>query len=171
MRDTVTEYTTETIFTWGAPPLKFGVGAVDELGHECARLDLARVLIVTDAGPARTGVPERVADSLQSVGIESTIFDGAHSDPTDASLRAAVEFAGGTDCDGFLAVGGGSAIDTAKAINLMTTYPGDVMDYVNQPIGEGKSPPGPLYTMIDDPSTSGISAESTTDCVIVLLDL
>src|SRR5690625_1302045 len=112
MRDTVTEYTTETIFTWGAPPLKFGVGAVDELGHECARLDLARVLIVTDAGLARTGVPERVADSLQAVGIESTIFDGAHSEPTDASLRDAVEFAGGTDWDGFLAVGGGSAIDT-----------------------------------------------------------
>lgn len=171
MRDTVTEYTTETIFTWGAPPLKFGVGAVDELGHECARLDLARVLIVTDAVLARTGVPERVADSLQAVGIESTIFDGAHSEPTDASLRDAVEFAGGTDWDGFLAVGGGSAIDTAKAINLMTTYPGDVMDYVNQPIGEGKSPPGPLKPLIAVPTTAGTGAESTAVCILDLLDL
>src|SRR5699024_6150171 len=126
MRDTVTEYTTETIFTWGAPPLKFGVGAVDELGHECGRLDLGRVLIVTGAGLAPPAAPQRVAASLQAVDTKSTISDGAHSEPTDASLRDAVEFAGGTDWDGFLAVGGGSAIDTAKAINLMTTYPGDV---------------------------------------------
>src|SRR5699024_12299870 len=48
MRDTVTEYMTETIFTWGAPPLKFGVGAVDELGHECARLDWGRGVVVPD---------------------------------------------------------------------------------------------------------------------------
>src|SRR5699024_12595153 len=84
-----------------------------------------------------------------------------HSEPTDASLRDAVEFAGGTDWDGFLAVGGGSAIDTAKAINLMTTYPGDVMDYANQPIGEGKSPPGPLKPLIAVPTTAGTGAEST----------
>src|SRR5699024_12587604 len=94
----------------------------------------------------------------------------AHSEPTDASLRDAVEFADGTDWDGFLAVGGGSAIDTAKAINLMTTYPGDVMDYVNQPIGEGKTPPGPLKPLIAVPTTAGTGAETTAVRSLALLD-
>jgi alcohol dehydrogenase class IV len=165
------EYLTETVFTWGAPPLKFGVGAVDELGHECSGHDMRRVLIVTDPGVAETGAPQRAAASLKSVGIESVVFDRAGSEPTDASLREAVEFARGTEWDGFVAVGGGSSIDTAKAVNLLTTYPGDVMDYVNKPVGEGKAPPGPLKPLIAVPTTAGTGAESTAVCIVDLLDL
>jgi alcohol dehydrogenase class IV len=165
------EYLTETIFTWGAPPLKFGVGAVDELGHECSGHDMHRVLIVTDPGVAETGAPQRAAASLKSVDIESVVFDRAGSEPTDASLREAVEFARGTEWDGFVAVGGGSSIDTAKAVNLLTTYPGDVMEYVNQPVGEGKAPPGPLKPLIAVPTTAGTGAESTAVCIVDLLDL
>jgi alcohol dehydrogenase class IV len=56
-----TEYRTETVFTWGAPPLKFGVGALDELGFDLGQLGLSRVLIVTDEGVAATGIPARAA--------------------------------------------------------------------------------------------------------------
>lgn len=165
------EYLTETIFTWGAPPLKFGVGAVDELGFECSGHDMHRVLIVTDPGVAETGAPERAAQSLKSRDIECVVFDRAHSEPTDASLREAVDFARDTEWDGFVAVGGGSSIDTAKAVNLLTTYPGDVMDYVNKPIGDGRVPPGPLKPLIAVPTTAGTGAESTAVCVLDLLEL
>ena len=130
----MTEYRTETVFTWGAPPLKFGVGALDEIGFDCAQLGLERVLIVTDEGVAATGIPGRAAESMQSAGLKPTVFSGAHVEPTDESFRAAAQFAGDTDWDGFVAVGGGSSIDTAKAINLLTTNPGDLMDYVNKPV-------------------------------------
>jgi hydroxyacid-oxoacid transhydrogenase len=137
----MTEYRTETVFTWGAPPLKFGVGALDEIGFDCAQLGLERVLIVTDEGVAATGIPGRAAESMQHAGLKPTVFAGAHVEPTDVSFRAAAEFAGETDWDGFVAVGGGSSIDTAKAINLLTTNPGDLMDYVNKPVGGGQAPP------------------------------
>lgn len=167
----MTEYLTETVFTWGAPPMKFGVGAVDELGHECGQLGLKRVLIVTDSGVAATGAPQRAAEALKDVDIDSTVYDGAHSEPTDESLRAAVDFASDGNWDGFVAVGGGSSIDTAKAINLMTTYPGDLMDYVNQPIGAGKAPPGAVKPLVAVPTTAGTGAESTAVCILDLLDL
>lgn len=167
----MTEYATETIFTWGAPPLKFGVGAADELGFECAQLGLGRVLIVTDPAVAETGAPERVRVSLRSSGIAATVYDEAHSEPTDASLRAAIRFASGTEWDGFIAVGGGSAIDTAKAINLMTTYPGDLLDYVNKPVGNGQAPPGPVKPLVAVPTTAGTGAESTAVCILDLLGL
>ena len=167
----MTEYRTETVFTWGAPPLKFGVGALDEIGFDCAQLGLERVLIVTDEGVAATGLPSRAAESMQNAGLKPTVFTGVHVEPTDESFRAAVEFAGVTDWDGFVAVGGGSSIDTAKAINLLTTNPGDLMDYVNKPVGGGKAPTQPLKPLVAVPTTAGTGAESTAMCILDILSL
>ena len=167
----MTEYRTETVFTWGAPPLKFGVGALDEIGFDCAQLGLERVLIVTDEGVAATGIPGRAAESMQNAGLKPTVFSGAHVEPTDESFRAAAEFAGDTDWDGFVAVGGGSSIDTAKAINLLTTNPGDLMDYVNKPVGGGKAPTMPLKPLVAVPTTAGTGAESTAMCILDILAL
>jgi hydroxyacid-oxoacid transhydrogenase len=167
----MTEYRTETVFTWGAPPLKFGVGALDEIGFDCAQLGLERVLIVTDEGVAATGVPHRAAESMQNAGLKPTVFSGVHVEPTDESFRAAAEFAGDTDWDGFVAVGGGSSIDTAKAINLLTTNPGDLMDYVNKPVGGGKAPTQPLKPLVAVPTTAGTGAESTAMCILDILAL
>jgi hydroxyacid-oxoacid transhydrogenase len=167
----MTEYRTETVFTWGAPPLKFGVGALDEIGFDCAQLGLERVLIVTDEGVAATGVPHRAAASMQNAGLKPTVFSGVHVEPTDESFRAAAEFAGDTDWDGFVAVGGGSSIDTAKAINLLTTNPGDLMDYVNKPVGGGKAPTQPLKPLVAVPTTAGTGAESTAMCILDILAL
>lgn len=168
------EMLTETVFTWGAPPIKFGAGSVDELAHECARFDVRRVLVVTDRHVADTGVPQRVVDTLGADGLKTTVFDGVHVEPTDRSFQEAVDFArdagGDAGWDGFIAVGGGSSIDTAKAINLMTTYPADILDYVNKPVGQGKSPPGPLKPLIAVPTTAGTGAESTPVCIVDILD-
>jgi hydroxyacid-oxoacid transhydrogenase len=165
------ELTTETVFTWGAPPLKFGVGATDELGYDLAQLGVERVLVVTDAGVAATGIPGRIADALNGAGLNAEVYDGVHVEPTDQSFREAVAFASEGDWDGFVAVGGGSSIDTAKAINLMTTHPGDVMEYVNKPVGEGKAPPGPLKPLVAVPTTAGTGSESTPVCVLDILGL
>ncbi|WP_020573474.1 hydroxyacid-oxoacid transhydrogenase [Actinopolymorpha alba] len=161
----------ETIFTWAGPALKFGVGAVDEIGYDVAALGTNRVLVLTDPGVAATGVPQRVLDSLRASGLVAELFTGVHVEPTDASVRAAVDFAMGGGWDGFVAVGGGSAIDTAKAVNLMTTYPADLVEYLNPPIGEGKPPAGPVKPLIAVPTTAGTGAESTAVCVMDLLDL
>ncbi|MGH9243094.1 MAG: hydroxyacid-oxoacid transhydrogenase [Acidimicrobiales bacterium] len=164
-------FPTETVFTWAAPPIKFGIGASDELGHDLGQLGVERVLVLTDPGVAATGVTERLAEVIRAVDIKAEVYEGVHVEPTDASFRAAVEFAGGGEWDGFVAVGGGSAIDTAKAVNLMTTYPGDVMDYVNRPLGEGKAPPGPLKPLVAVPTTAGTGSESTPVCILDILGL
>lgn len=165
------ELITESVFTWGGTPLKIGVGAADELPFDLAQLGVQRVLIVTDRGVMETGIPERVRTSLDETGLKAEIFDGVHVEPTDESLRQAAEFAQASDPDGFVAIGGGSAIDTAKAANLLTCYPGDVMDYVNKPIGAGKAPAGPLKPLVAVPTTAGTGSESTPVCVLDILGL
>src|SRR6201996_2210122 len=166
-----TEYRTETIFTWGAPPLKFGLGALTEIGSALGHMGLSRVLIVTDENVAATGIPLRAAESMQGAGLKPTIFAGVHVEPTDESLRAAVDFARDTEWDGFVAIGGGSSIDTAKAINLLTTNPGDLMDYINKPVGDGKAPTEPLKPLIAVPTTAGTGSESTAMCILDILSL
>jgi alcohol dehydrogenase class IV len=166
-----TEYITETVFTWGAPPLKFGVGAIDEIGFDCGQMGLSRVLIITDEGVAAAGFPQRAAESMQNAGLKPSIFTGVHVEPTDQSFHEAVEFARETDWDGFVAVGGGSSIDTAKAVNLLTTNPGDLMDYVNKPVGGGKPPTEPLKPLVAVPTTAGTGSESTAMCILDLLAL
>ena len=166
-----TEDRTETVFTWGAPPLKFGVGALDELGFDCAQFGLDRVLIITDEGVAAAGVPQRAAEALENAGLKPAVYAGVHVEPTDRSLQAAVEFARDTDWDGFVAVGGGSAIDTAKAVNLLTTNPGELIDYVNLPVGGGRAPTEPLKPLIAVPTTAGTGSESTAMCILDVLAL
>ncbi|MEO7744619.1 MAG: hydroxyacid-oxoacid transhydrogenase [Actinomycetota bacterium] len=162
----------ETIFTYGAPQLKFGAGASDEIGYDLAQLGVTRVLVVTDPGVAATGLPERVAERIRGFGVEAEVYDQAHVEPTDTSLQAAIEDARSRrPFDGFVAVGGGSAIDTAKAINLMTSCEGELMDYINKPVGGGKAPTGPLKPLVAVPTTTGTGSESTTICVLDVLAL
>ncbi|ASR34640.1 alcohol dehydrogenase [Prauserella marina] len=167
----MTAYQNETVFTWGATPLKFGAGAVDEIGWDLAGMGARRVLIVTDAGVAATGVPQRVADAAKAGGLTVEIYDQVHVEPTDESITAAVDFAGQSTWDGFIGVGGGSSIDTAKAINLMTSHPADLFDYVNKPIGKGLAPPGPLKPLVAVPTTAGTGSETTPVCVMDFLGL
>ncbi len=161
----------ETVFTYGAPQLKFGAGASDELGHDLTAYGVRRVLVVTDAGVAATGHPQRVADHIAAAGIEAHVYDGVRVEPTDASLDAAIEHARATGpWDAFVAVGGGSAIDTAKAVDLLTTNPGELIDYVNPPVGGGRAPVHPLVPLVAVPTTTGTGSESTTVCVLDLVE-
>jgi alcohol dehydrogenase class IV len=162
----------ETVFTYGAPQLKFGSGASDEIGFDLNRYGVNRVLVITDSGIAATGTPQRVAERMAQFGIEARVFDRVHVEPTDESLNAAIRHARDSGpWDGFVAVGGGSSIDTAKAVNLLLTNPGELMDYVNPPVGAGKPPVNPLKPLAAVPTTTGTGAESTTICVLDVLSL
>ncbi|AEA28861.1 Hydroxyacid-oxoacid transhydrogenase (plasmid) [Pseudonocardia dioxanivorans CB1190] len=162
----------EAVFTYGAPQLKFGPGAADEIGYDLSRMGAQRVLVITDSGVAAAGIPQRVAEGIRGFNIEAVVYDGVHIEPSDASLVQAIEYARESGpWDAFVAVGGGSSIDTAKAVNLLTTNPGELMDYVNVPIGKGKSPDHPLNPLVAVPTTTGTGSESTTICVLDVLDL
>jgi alcohol dehydrogenase class IV len=162
----------ESVFTYGAPRLKFGSGAADEIGYDLSLTGAKRVLVVTDPGLAATGTPQRVADQMAHFGIEAHVFDGSHVEPTDESLQLAIDYAKASGpWDAFVAVGGGSSIDTAKAINLLTTNPGELMDYINVPVGKGLAPANPLKPLIAVPTTTGTGSESTTICVMDVLSL
>ena len=160
----------ESVFTYGAPTLKFGDGASDEIGYDLAQLGATRALVVTDAGVARTGLADRVAEQMSGFGVEAQVYAGVRIEPTDASMQAAVDWARANGpWDAFVAVGGGSSIDTAKAVNLLLTNPGELLDYVNAPVGGGASPVNPLHPLIAVPTTTGTGAESTTICVLDVL--
>lgn len=162
----------ETIFTYGAPPLKFGPGALDEIGFEMSQYEVRRVLVVTDPTVNATGIPQRVQDCLAAYDIDSEVFDGVHVEPTDDSIDKAAGYAREQGpWDGFVAVGGGSSIDTAKAVNLITTDGGELMDYVNAPIGRARSPEVALKPLFAVPTTAGTGSESTGVCVLDLLGL
>jgi alcohol dehydrogenase class IV len=164
--------TEETIFTWGAPPLKFGAGASDEIGFDMAAYGARRVLIITDPGVAATGIPHRIADRLSAAGIRAEIFDGVHVEPTDDSIDKAAGYAREQGpWDGFIAVGGGSSMDTAKAVDLLVSYPGELMDYMSKPFGRAQPPPGPLKPLIAVPTTAGTGSEGTGICVLDVLSM
>lgn len=157
----------ESVFTYAAPGLKFGPGARHEIGHDLTVLGARSVLIVTDPGVAATGSPAEIADSIGSAGIEVVVFDCSRVEPTDASLNEAIDFARSHGAfDAVVAVGGGSSIDTAKAVNLLLTNDGVLMDYVNLPVGGGRAPQNPLLPLIAVPTTTGTGSESTTICVL-----
>jgi len=102
--------------------------------------------------------------------VQAAVFDGVHVEPTDASMQAAIDWARSNGpFDAFVAVGGGSSIDTAKAVNLLLTNPGELMDYVNAPVGGGLAPVNPLHPLVAVPTTTGTGAESTTICVLDVL--
>ena len=168
----MTQQTAETVFTYGAPQLKFGSGASDEVGYDLSQHGASRALVVTDPGVAATGLPQRVAEQMGRFGIEAVVFDGSHVEPTDDSMREAIEFARDAGpFDAYVAVGGGSSIDTAKAINLLMTNDGELMDYINVPVGQGRSPAKPLKPLVAVPTTAGTGSESTTVCVLDVLSL
>ena len=156
----------ETIFTVEATPVKYGSGAVAEAGWEAARLGISRAFLVTDPGVAAAGHLDTVRSSLEAAGIECVVFDGARVEPTLESLQEACAAAAGAGVDGFVSVGGGSAMDTAKVAALVTSEPADVMDYVNPPVGGGRKPSRPLMPHLAIPTTPGTGSEATTVAVL-----
>ncbi|HEV2737861.1 MAG TPA: hydroxyacid-oxoacid transhydrogenase [Candidatus Elarobacter sp.] len=151
----------ETVLEVEAPRVKFGRGAIDEVGPEAAAFGLHRVALFTDARLAAGPFVERARASLRAAGVDFAEFAAVRIEPTDGSFQAAAAFATDAHVDGYVSVGGGSVIDTAKAANLYATYPAPFERYVNAPLGEGAAVPGPLKPHIACPTTSGTGSECT----------
>jgi hydroxyacid-oxoacid transhydrogenase len=149
-------------FEMAVSSIRFGRGVTREVGFDLAELGARQVLVVTD--PIVRALPplHAVVESLETNRLAYAIYDGVRVEPTDESFQAAIAFARGGAYDALVAVGGGSTIDTAKAINLYTTYPpADFLDYVNPPVGKGLPVPGPLKPLIAIPTTAGTGSETT----------
>ena len=161
----------ETAFTMDTSSIKYGPGVTAEVGHEMKRLGSRRVMVVTDPGMKYSEAVSITMSSLKAEGIDAVLFDGVHVEPTDVSFKGAIRFATEGNFDGYVAVGGGSSIDTAKAANLYATYPDDFLAYVNAPIGQGKPVPGQLEPLIAVPTTSGTGSETTGVSIFDFLEL
>ena len=161
----------DTVFTMRSTPYKFGAGVTEEIGDDLLSLGLKRVLVVTDAGVAATGLPERAHALIRGKGIEAGLFRDVSVEPTDTSVKSAIEFAQSFRPDGYVAIGGGSVMDTTKMMNLYVTYPAPFLVYINAPIGEGRPVPGPLKPMVCLPTTAGTSSENTTVAIVDITDL
>ncbi len=148
-------------FQMSASNIRFGVGATREVGMDLEELAAKRTLVVIDPALQSLPVGETVLESLHASGIDYAVFDAVRVEPNDESFRAAAAFAKEGAFDTFVAVGGGSTIDTAKAANLYATYPADFLEYVNAPIGKGQPVPGPLKPLIAIPTTAGTGSETT----------
>jgi len=161
----------EKAFTIDTSSIKFGPGITTEAGFELNRLGTKRVMVVTDHKMAESHAVKSATESLKRNGIDHTIFDQVSVEPTDDSLKNAIRFAIEGKFDGFLPVGGGSSIDTAKAANLYSTYPADFLEYVNAPIGKGTPVPGDLKPLVAVPTTIGTGSETTGVAIFDFKDI
>ncbi len=152
----------ETAFEMAASSVRFGAGVTREVGMDLKDLGARRALVITDPVVARLAPVATVLASLEENGLSYALYDRVRVEPTDDSFLDAIRFAADGGFDAFVAVGGGSTIDTAKAVNLYVTYPpGDFLDYVNPPIGRGLPVPGPLKPLMAIPTTAGTGSETT----------
>ena len=152
----------EIAFEMAASSIRFGPGVTREVGMDVADLGARKVLVITDPVVADLAPVQTVLESLDSAGVQFVLYDRVRVEPTDESFLDAIAFAKQAPYDAYVAVGGGSTIDTAKAVNLYVTYPpADFLDYVNPPIGKGIPVPGPLKPLFAIPTTAGTGSETT----------
>jgi hydroxyacid-oxoacid transhydrogenase len=152
----------EIAFEMAASGIRFGPGVTREVGMDLAELGARNVLVITDPVLRHLRPVEVVLESLEENGVPFAVYDRVRVEPTDESFEDAIAFARQSPYDAFVAVGGGSTIDTAKAVNLYTSYPpADFLDYVNAPIGKGLPVPGLLKPLIAIPTTAGTGSETT----------
>jgi hydroxyacid-oxoacid transhydrogenase len=161
----------ETVLTMSSAAIKYGNGATREVGFDLKELGCTRVMVVTDSRLAELPPVAVVLESLKREGIDAALFRETRIEPTDGSLKEAVRFAREGRFDGFVGVGGGSSMDTAKAANLYSTHPADFLAYVNAPIGEGHPVPGPLKPMVGIPTTAGTGSETTGVIIFDLVEM
>ncbi|MBC7468723.1 MAG: iron-containing alcohol dehydrogenase [Ramlibacter sp.] len=154
-------------FIYYVTQVQFDYGAVKLLKQECERVGISRPLVVTDPGVKAAGVLQKALDAL--AGLPVAVFDQTPSNPTEAAVRAAVEVYRANNCDGLIAVGGGSAIDCAKGVAIAATHEGPLTHYATI---EGGSPriTDKAVPLIAVPTTSGTGSEVARGAIIIVDD-
>lgn len=153
---------TDYAFQMESSTFRFGRGIVHEVGHDMRDLGATKVAVVTDPNLKKTIAFERAVGALDAQKIPYAVWDETRCEPTDESMQAAIGWARAQQCDAYLAIGGGSSMDTAKVANLMTVHPeNELDDFVNAPIGKGLPIPRPLHPLVAVVTTAGTGSEAT----------
>jgi 4-hydroxybutyrate dehydrogenase len=160
---------TENMVSMFAFPTRvlFGAGALRELGNEMKRLGIKRPLLVTDPGVVICGIAERVIFEIRRAGVSAVIFDAVNSNPVERNVTEGLDAYRRANCDGVIGLGGGSPLDTAKAIRLVTTHATPLEQYDDKFNGGEKIGPQ-LPPMIAIATTSGTGSEVGRSTVIIL---
>lgn len=161
----------DTAFSVEAPKIKFGAGSLAEVGGDAMALGMTRIAVFTDRWVKDLPALHAVTGALSAAGLNFEVYAETEVEPTDRSFKEATRFAAAGRFDGFVSVGGGSVMDTAKAANLYTSHPDDFLAYVNAPIGAAKPVPGPLKPHIACPTTFGTASECTGIAVFDFLEM
>ncbi|CAL1278252.1 unnamed protein product [Larinioides sclopetarius] len=152
----------EYAFEMTCSSVRYGPGVTQELGMDLQNMKSKNVLLMTDPNISKLPPVTKALDSLHKFGISYDVFDKVRIEPTNTSFEEAISFVKKKNYDAFIAVGGGSVIDTCKAANLYASDPeAEFLDYVNAPIGKGKPVTCNLKPLIAVPTTAGTGSETT----------
>uniref|UniRef100_UPI00398EA4E8 hydroxyacid-oxoacid transhydrogenase, mitochondrial isoform X2 n=1 Tax=Pristiophorus japonicus TaxID=55135 RepID=UPI00398EA4E8 len=158
----VTSRTTDYAFEMACSNIRYGEGVTNEVGMDLQNIEARNVCVMTDKNMAKLPPVKAVLNSLVKYGVNFQVFDKVRVEPTDVSFKEAITFARQEQFDAYVAVGGGSVMDTCKVANLYSCSPdAEFLDYVNAPIGKGKPVTVSLRPLIAVPSTAGTGSETT----------
>ncbi|HKK96141.1 MAG TPA: iron-containing alcohol dehydrogenase [Anaerovoracaceae bacterium] len=141
--------------------IEFGEGKINEVGHEVKLLNGQKVLIVADKGVIAAGLVEPVINALKDEGIKYYLFDEVVPNPRDYQVQRGYEMFRNRSIDVIIAIGGGSSMDTAKAIGVLLTHGGDVKVWCGEDLLERDITP-----VIAIPTTAGTGSEVTPFAVV-----
>ncbi len=163
--------TKDYAFEMAASAIRFGPGCTKEVGMDFKNMGAKRVCVVTDSNVSKLDAMKQVIEGLYKEGVEFTVYDKCRVEPKDSSIKDAIDFAKPYQPDAFLAVGGGSVIDTAKLMNLYCCFPdAEFLDFVNAPLGKGLPITKPLKPLVAVPTTAGTGSETTGTAIFDLVE-
>jgi alcohol dehydrogenase len=143
-------------------PVFFGTDASLQTGQRLKMFGCKKVLFVYDRGVKQAGIPDKIIAGVKEQGIEVAVYDGVQADPPDTTIDEGAEIGRKEKVDGVVGVGGGSTMDTAKAVNLLLTNPSPINQYMT--FGGPVLKPGKPLILI--PTTAGTGSEVTMFAVL-----
>ena len=156
----------QPVISYFLPPrIEFGRGAIGNLGVYVGSFDGKKPLIATDAGVVRAGILSKAIESLESASMQYTIFDEIEPNPTDVMVLKGLEVFRAHACDVVIAIGGGSVMDAAKAIRLLSTHEPPLERYYLDG-GGVENITGNLPALISVPTTAGTGSEVSQAAII-----
>ena len=156
----------QPIMNYSLPPsIQFGAGAIQNLAEHVRAFDGKKPFIVTDEGVTNAGILSKTVEPLEKTQIDSAIFDAVQPNPTDLSVLEGLEAYRAEGCDVVIAVGGGSVMDAAKAIRLLTTHEPPLENYYLD-VGGMDRISSNLPALICIPTTAGTGSEVSQGSII-----
>ncbi|CDQ47298.1 MULTISPECIES: iron-containing alcohol dehydrogenase [Mycolicibacterium] len=158
---TVADRVPTRLLKFHAPEIVFGIDSMAEAAHSALRLGGMRPMLVTDPGLIEAGWVDELVAQLRAQGVQPQVWSALTPNPKDHEITAGHEFYRSQGCDVLIALGGGSVIDAAKGIAILSANGGDILDYAG--VDKATMPIPPLVVL---PSTSGTGADVSQFCIV-----